>query len=521
MKDAVTPFLKKNIFFICCLLVFATSVFFRVYRFSDKEDLFIDEYFSVILAHYNDFGWGKYVEDTIAFKGQDIRSLFLSGDNSFAEIVSNVDSLHKITRDSPHTNLYYSLLKISFWRADTSDLGQIMERGFILNLILFSVGFLFLLLMSLRLFDSKLLTVCLLAMAFINPGAIANTMFLRPYQLQETLLILYTYMFVRCYIAIGDNTIRFATWQNMLSIALISALGILSGYFSILYIFLLCVILLFRIMLKSGKDNAVFFIFTMLLSFIFVFFIYNGYLSGIFDYRGEEALSKFGRDGFADNWTDSMRGMSREIKDYLGYPSYVYIFLALLLFAFIRKMPREKYSLLTLGVSLCAFVWIVAVIYLAPYKNIRYMLPMFPIFLLFIPGTYSLYSRKIQLMLVLVSVGWITYKAIKRDDVYIEYSSIDKTYVQDKDVPLILGAIDGWKQVAKMRYYTDDRTVEFAFDPATFLNKIEKYPESYAIIDADSAARYIFPDTARFIYEEKTNPHGFVWYKLIKKDSFQ
>ena len=520
-RKKVSLFLKKNIFLACCFLIFVSSVFLRLHRFSDKEDLFLDEYFSVILANNSERGWGKYIEnDSAEFKGQDIRSWFLSKDNSLSQVLEDVDNLHRTTRDSPHTNLYYSFLRLSFLNADTADLEQVMTRGFALNLFFFSLGFLFLLLMSLKLFDSKILVICILAVSFLNPGSIANTMYIRPYQLQETLLILYTYMFIVYYMMLGKDSGLFATWKNMLIIALVSALSLLSGYFSILYIFALCVILLIRIIAKSPRFVP-FFIFSMLLCFVFVFFIYNGYLSGVFDYRGEEAMGKFSKEIFIENWNDSVRGVSNEFRNYLGKPCYIYIFLGLLLFALVRRKAWSKHTNLTLGVSLCAFVWIILVMYSAPYKNIRYMLPMFPIFLLFVPATFSFYSKRIQLLLTIVALSWITVRAVKKEDIYIEYTPIDRTYVEERNIPLILGGINGWKQVFKMRYYTKDRTIEFAFDPATFLSKIEKYPESYAFIDADSAAQYVFPDTTRYTFEEKKNPHRFIWYKLIKRDSIK
>lgn len=174
---------RKIFFYICLAAIFILALVFRVSKFSDKKELFIDEYFSIILASCNKLGIIEFVSnDSTIFKGQELIRQYFAKDYGFESTLADLRQLHVDIHDSSHPNLYYALLRLSFLNAG-DNLPNLRNRGLYLNLCLFFLSFVILYRFSSFLFTNKLLVLCTLFIAFLNPGAIANTLFLREYQL--------------------------------------------------------------------------------------------------------------------------------------------------------------------------------------------------------------------------------------------------------------------------------------------------------------------------------------------------
>lgn len=292
------------------LLVFVLAVGVRCCTFMGKEDMFLDEYLSVMISSYHDEGWAVLIDDNKVHTGKDVRHLLLSDDNSMKGVLKDIFKMHYSTRDRPHTNLYYSFLRLSFLNADTSDLSQVLLRGFCLNLLFFSIGFLFLHKTSLRLFGRKVwLVLCVLAVAFLNPASVANTLFIRPYQLQEAVFVLFAYVWLgSCHALVVGK--RQDTWEKMLFFAFILALTLLTGYFAVIYVGLLGLVL-FWLAYKSDKKSILFFIFVLILGYVFTLTAYQAYSYGIMSDRGQEALNSLDVEAMWGNLLYSLKSFLR------------------------------------------------------------------------------------------------------------------------------------------------------------------------------------------------------------------
>jgi len=131
----------KNKIWIWILFIFILAVSIRVYRLSQKESLFLDEGLSVSLSEYNNYGWDKNYDDNVIYNGKELRELMLWNNVSLSNALSDIIHLRQDNRDSPHTNLYYSCLRLWFTGVKTGDIHRIIIQGFCLNL--FFLFFLF------------------------------------------------------------------------------------------------------------------------------------------------------------------------------------------------------------------------------------------------------------------------------------------------------------------------------------------------------------------------------------------
>lgn len=508
---------------IWCLLILVLALGIRCYKFSGKNDLFLDEYLSVVISVYHedsgsDSWFSGIANDSTTLTGKEVKSILLSDGNSFSDIMKDIKLMRHYTRDAPQTNFYYSFLRLSFLHADEGNMGQIMNRGFLLNILFFLIGFIFFYKLATTLFTNKILVIVVVAIAFLNPASVGNTLFLRPYQLQEVLFIIFSYLFVRNSFSIIDSQ-KIDTWKNMLLLAFVASLVLLSGYFAIFYVLILASVLIALSYKYKSKNNIPFYIFTFFLAYIFVLVLYVNYNYGLTAGRATESLSKLDGAVIFQNIINSFVSLFSEIKEfYLGLPAIILILLSAIgIFIVKRNSGNDKkvYHWLSFCLAICGIVWMLIVIFFAPYKLVRYIMPILPVISLVIPFIFSYYSKKIQMVLAIIMILLISGKTFLAENLYWGVIPVDKEYLMNEQLPLVIAGSEVMDQVILIPFYSDNRSIEFSFSSESFSQKIEKENEVYAIVSSRYPENYHIPENYQIV--EISNINEFLkLYKLIR-----
>lgn len=523
-------FIKRiNKTWFWCSLILVLVIGIRCYKFSGKESMFSDEYMSVIICLYNNSEnpYSYYSEirnDSIVYTGKEIKSLALSDDNRIQGVLHDLSRLRHTTRDVPHTNLYYSFLRMSFLGADSADMSQVMFRGFLLNLLFLVVGFFVFYKLASRLFSSSTLVICALSVAFLNPASVADTLFLRPYQLQETIFILFSYVLVLCCFAVMNKK-KISTWQNMLGLSCVVALTFLSGYFAVFYIFFSGVFLLYWMYKHKSKSEIKFFISVLVFAYIIVLAVYAGYNDGWLFWKSARAREAMGKldvsNGFLLNIESSVKGLYSSITEYfLSLPLLILLLLSLVGLFFLKQSGEERkmQSRMPLFLSALGFAWVLLIILLSPYKLIRYIMPMLPVVSLFIPFLLSYYSDKLKgLMTAVFSLCLLVHVAVT--DVVLEAFVVPAEYKAHQEVPLVVGGYEDWQQPGLIPLWTDERTVEISILKAdsisNFAEKVNKYNELYTIFPTMLSNIYAVPEGYKVV--EKFDVGEFWQFYKLKR----
>ncbi len=502
-------------------IIFVLSVICRLYGFSEKKDMFMDEYLSFTISYCNDEGWMRHLDESKIYTGRQIRAELLSEDNSLQEISKDISNMRRFSNDSPHTNLYYSLLRMALYGADSSDFSQVMLRGFILNMLFFLLSFALMYKLASRLFTNKILVLCSVALAFLSPASIGNTLFFRPYQLQETLFILFAYAFFICCVFLIDNK-RLDKWYQMLILAFIFALTLLSGYFAIILV-LLFGVALFLMAYKYNKKSILFFLFTSILGVVFTLTIYFSYFYGLSGYRGSEALDKLEPSVFMENIIFSLKNLYIIFNQ--SFIGFVSIFILALVTAFIlwkkRREIVEKISVrrfLPLVIVLCSFVWVLAVIYFAPMKMVRYIAPALPLVALIVPFLLSFLNEKVQKWGVLLFILLVLGKTVFLNNILWEKPEGKKLFQQDVTLPLIFAGTttdNDWGMACVMPFLQDMQMVEFSVNNEDFHHRISNQDKLYVALYF-YMANYTLP--AEYEVESVENDGVFSYYLLKRRN---
>jgi len=121
--------MKKMHQAIILAAIYLLALGIRVYWLSHKDGLHVDEGLTVAYACYNDFIVAENYEYGKKYTGKELKEASLVSSAGLKDALADVRDLWKDNRDPPHTNLYYSFLRLSLIGLKTGDVAPIVFKG--------------------------------------------------------------------------------------------------------------------------------------------------------------------------------------------------------------------------------------------------------------------------------------------------------------------------------------------------------------------------------------------------------
>ncbi|MCL2213575.1 MAG: hypothetical protein FWC06_00050 [Treponema sp.] len=373
---------KKYKLLIFPLLFFITFGV-RVYWLSEKDAFHVDEGMSIAITCYKDYLVAKNYITNIGYTGKELKDNTLVSEGGFTDAMEDIKNLWKDNRDPPHTNLYYTFLRLSFTGLDNSDIKPIIFRGGILNLILFSVSFVFFVMLIKLLFPGfRVLQHFCVICAFLSTASITNTLFLRPYQIQETMFIILTFYFIKT-IDINKGfqlLLKPGNIKTFFILSLITAVTLITGYYAVIFIGLLGLYVIYKKSRDRKNSEIIFYVLVLIFSLILAHVFYPGYFKGFNSYRATETTQTIFANTSENLKVSLITAWALIHKHFFSF-SVIAVCVICLLFALIqnKKLLINKYAAFIFCASLLYYVFTLII---APYKVLRYGMPVFPFFVL-------------------------------------------------------------------------------------------------------------------------------------------
>jgi hypothetical protein len=468
--------MKKNLPHILILLViYLLALGIRIYWLSHKNGFHVDEGMALTLSSYKEYTMGKNYDINREYTGKEVKDNTLVSNTNLKEALDDIKKLWKDNRDAPHTNLYYTLLRIFLTGQKTSDIKQIIFRGGTLNLLLFTLSFIFFFLLIKNLFPGlALLQYSALLCAFLSTATISNTLFFRPYQIQETMFIVFCYYFIKTldykkYII--DNDKRYIS-KSLVPFSLITAITLLTGYYAILFIVLFGLYVIY-IQCKEKKYAEIkFYLLVLCLGVLFAQAFYLKFLDGFGSYRATETTRTiFGNAG--ENLKNSVIAAGTLIhKHFFTYPVITVCVLCLLYLLLRRqKLFVQKHSLY---IFIAAAVYFLVTLIIAPYKILRYGMPVYPFFvilpLIIINSTIEKAQKISFAAVILLTLSFLpgAVSENKLENLF-RHKPDEYIFAREKNVPVYVymhyyakwNYIDLWKYANLIPYLNDEQKYYF------------------------------------------------------------
>lgn len=487
----------KNLLFL--FLILSICVLIRSYRVVDKDTLFLDENLTVIMTNHGERGWAyANFDDSHSYTGSEFKSLFFKDSTSIKETLYDIYRNRMYPTDHPpHTNLFYSLVKISFLFSDTSDLSQVIQRIFILNLLLFAIGFIFMNRFLTLFIKEDYARYSLLIMMFMNLAAIGNTLFLRPYQLSETLCIICTYYFALLYLSRFNS--KKDKRNTFIIFCIVGSLFSLVHYLTIIYLVLLWGILFVQLILsKSNFSLYMKFISGGLCMLLLDYLIFPYYFNPIFT-----LISSTSNDStmpFVDKFIFEITLFYTKFSDvFIGNYILITILLIFILSCFFcskstKTQTNNKYLAQT--IFIIALICTIIIYINSPFfKTVRYIVTFTPLLYLGVYLALNRIPKNTKTFCYFLLASMILIRAFYVKDVYWDKMDI-KSYNEDKTIPILVLGVSQFTQLDFIPFYTNDRKVELAFSLDSLKSKINKLKRTYVVMyENDDSVDQLNTDT--------------------------
>lgn len=475
----------------------------------------IDEALSISICNRNEYGfWGKLYEQNKEYTGKELKEISLFDDASIKDALSDVYHMHKFNNDPPHTNFYYSLLRLTFAGTKTSNLQYIYWRGCLLNVFIFAFSFFFMFLLLRRFTNNLILISILLFIAFINPASLSLTVFLRPYELQQLFIIILT-LYVTCILQAMAQNVKIETVKNFFIGAIVLALTMLSGYFSLILICLYGAVLVFLCIYKKNYKLLSFFIIMLVAGLLGAKLLYLDF--GNMTGRGNESFSKLEFSNIIPNLLETKDGIINIIFLY----SFIYFAFAFIetIFTLVNAIKNKKDFALSC-ILVIAFICFFAFLYFAPYKIVRYIAPLFPLFVLSFVALNNYRQQKIIVSLIavffLVSSYLLHFDGMGAKIEHIDDSTIaNYKEIQETKLPIFVRGRSGGQYAYLVPYLADDNKVIFIDDFSEINENYSQKIPCMFINQHDESDKYDFA-TENLLVKQVTGVHNHDVY-LIEK----
>jgi hypothetical protein len=508
--------------FFVLLILYSLVLGIRVYWLSQKDGMNVDESLTVAIACYNSYMYTRNYEFNKEYTGKEVKEISLCDNDSLKNVLGDIRRLWSNSRDSAATNLYYSFLRLSLAGLKTGDIKPIIFRGGILNLILFTISFVFFFLLMRLLFpDSKLLQFAATACAFLSTAAISNTLYLRLYPFQETMFIVFCYYFFKTFYLnkyiIHNDKLLYINVRMIFILSLVTAFTLLTGYYSIVFIGLFGLYVIFVNYKKQDYMEIKFYILTLFLSLLFAHTFYNRYFAGYISHRATQTASTLFSDFFVNLQSSMTVAVTLFHRHFFTWPVIIVCALCLvyLVFLILRKYKFivQKPALYILMVSM---IYSLIILYIAPYKVLRYVMAVFP-FLVILPVMLlnSIGKKKITIAIVLLLCAVFLKNALNQNNIEnIDHNKPDKYYFsQNVDVPVFVFNKSPWKYADLVPYFNDEQVYYFIDKYEDIL--LTQHRDFYLIIEQTLE----MPDTdlAQFEIESEFSISYFICKRYNKK----
>ena len=532
-KEIINYKISKNSFLLI-LLSFIFTLGIRIYFISQKKSFHVDEVLSISICNRNEYGyWRKMFLSNKEYTGKEVKEISLFDNDSITDVLDDIYNLHIDNSDSPHTNFYYSLLRICFSGCKTSNINYIIWRACILNLLFFSISFIFLFLL-LKEFCSKdnyiyIIPLCLI-IAFANPNSISLTLFIRPYELQQTLVIIITYFVIKCmndFILFKDNKLLNndncpVTTIKMFTIGIVSlAFTLLSGYFNFILIGFFGLSIIILSIRKKDLNFSLFFIYMFIFSIILAKIIYLKFGDGFKGNRGEEAFDKIHLSFFVMNFTECIKGLN-DIFFKNNIFLIIFVLLTVLYFVtyFIFNKNNMNFNYTKCSIIISTIVTILFTYWFAPYKTSRYIASFLPI-LVIIFTTKSKQNKLVLSILLLLacsmSLSLIPLKSKNTvehiDDANL--SEFEELQTAHKNI-IIQNAIN-WRLTSLLPYLPDDISIYFIDSADVLMDQIPSEDVFYIYQNSNTIASKRIEDI-NIKYEQRKSIGDYSIYYIPKQN---
>lgn len=382
--------------------------------------------------------------------------------------------------------------------------------GYLLNILLFIISAAILAMIVQSVFKEPLTVLFALCIFAFSSGALSVTIFLRMYELLQTLCLIFfgsALLVLHSKDSRGDTTVRVVSLAlGSFGLAVSAYCGLLTQYYFLLFIVPVCAYSFVHLVIKKDFTSLLWAVFAVFAGLFFAYKTFPPMLVHLTkSYRAGQSFHNLANTGLFSRLNSLFAYQAIISKNLVPF----ILVIALVVFAVIIARKNKKsgmaqhkadmriVSLFTLSMTVLLFTWFV-ISMSAPYKTVRYVVSFFPVYLLaFIALTHMLLSKRNAHNMLAISALWVTLHGVIPANLchfHEDYPLEENAYYMKDNTPLVIMATpEGgrWKNMLLYINLRGERPIfvtekPMGVDVTAALSDIVResgYKTAYAIVD--------------------------------------
>lgn len=407
---------------LLCVTILGVGAFIQATRTHVHQD----ESMTAVLSNCNNYGWTRTFEEGRVWTAEECAKALYGFDGSVPDTLRDIAQLHRDTRDTPHSNLYYSLARLSLLGQDYQGLWSLFHSHGVLQLALAFCGFWLLFSLASRLLVHPLSRFACLALGFCTIGTFSLLNFDRPYMLQTVLFL----VCVRLELGLLDNARRYADLSTFRKVAITGgyglgvALTLLCSYFSLIFVGLMALALLIRSFHENDRGLFRLTLGTGVFALLFILLIYPKYVSGLFLAHASQARNLDAPLPFWESVLVYVNTLPYMVSTYfLDYVGLVFVLWVCHRYRrdannVRRPTPDEateqgadNTAFFFSSLTWISLLFLAVAMYLDPFKTWRFLTPVYPVLALVIARRFDVLAVD-RVVLTRVLLGTLAFSLL-------------------------------------------------------------------------------------------------------------
>lgn len=282
IKSISTKDFSKKLTVILFIVILLLQVAVRVFVGYRKEYFHMDEAYSYGLMNYNKIEIANNPDFYDTWHSKDYyKDYFEIGNDE----ISNFKPVYENQKNDVHPPLFYLLLRI----ASLFTVGNFSKwSGLILNMIIYAFSSVFIFLIAKKLFKNNKKALLTLLFAGLCLGALDMSAYIRMYELANLFVLISTYIHMNLY---EKKELEF---KDLITVLIVTILSSLTHYYTLIYIGVLFIIFVMKYIKNKEYKNLIKYIATFVIAAGISLAIFPYSLNHIFNgYRGVGATGSF------------------------------------------------------------------------------------------------------------------------------------------------------------------------------------------------------------------------------------
>ena len=282
IKSISTKDFSKKLTVILFIVILLLQIAVRVFVGYRKEYFHMDEAYSYGLMNYNKIEITNNSDFYDTWHSKDYyKDYFEIGNDE----ISNFKPVYENQKNDVHPPLFYLLLRI----ASLFTVGNFSKwSGLILNMIIYAFSSVFIFLIAKKLFKNNKKALLTLLFAGLCLGALDMSAYIRMYELANLFVLISTYIHMNLY---EKKELEF---KDLITVLIVTVLSSLTHYYTLIYIGVLFIIFVMKYIKNKEYKNLIKYIATFVIAAGISLAIFPYSLNHIFNgYRGVGATGSF------------------------------------------------------------------------------------------------------------------------------------------------------------------------------------------------------------------------------------